>query len=880
MRRPAAIIAMLTAAASMTAALATVFPASADNGTNDGTPLSSWTKPVSDNLSEPFPGVQSQALNSKMFRIPGLLTLHNGWVLASADVRWGTTADSPANIDAAVSLSKDGGKTWTLSMTDHFVDVKDATTDWNGVDWPTRPSSKADRNASFIDPSILQTADGTIFRIIDAMPAYVGNFNPSQVGKESTGLDAKGNMLIAKGIADQPGSTKASDYVYYIDDSSVFDATVNGRKQRLRPIRAIDGNAEQQVWVDAEYNLYTRSGDAYAPQMTKQYATATAKSDVDIQNNVFYSQAEWKVYPTSYIWMRTADVAADGLTWSEPRVLNGIKTTPQEGFLGTGVGLGTTVVKADGTERLLFPVYNNLGNVMRASVIYSDDHGATWHRGSSVPGSSTSESEIVRMPDGRLRMYSRNVSNYVASQVSSDYGQTWTSSAQDKQLQTGSNDKVSFINVKGTLTDTAGKTWGNLVMGSYTVSVKRVGGIVRIGSMADNGDVTWLNNNDIRYPITESFSYSSLAQIDGNTIGLLREVTPDAGRILYDTFTITELLDKSGKTGWTYTADTSELDAAIARIDAEGLDEADYTAASWKPFAAALANARKVSGRTGATTGEVSDALSGLLDAREALVRRADNAELTALIGRIEAEISAGKLAESTYTPAAWRSLEIALANAKEVAADADVTTDQIGEAYAQLEQRRKELDDYLRPTAAEGKALLDEIANVTGGNAPVESKYTEKSWAAFQAALKNAQMIAYHSDSPTKAEVTEATERLAAATKALVERDNGGAGNGGDNGGTGDNGTGGDNGAGGNSGNGGTGGGDNGGGDTGTDTKPDDQQPDPGKKPGKDPAKNPSKPDGDGGLADTGSTAGMIALIAAGLIAAAGVSVALRRRA
>ncbi|KAB7791489.1 exo-alpha-sialidase [Bifidobacterium leontopitheci] len=773
----------ITAAIASIAALATLGCGLAAQPVNavaaEGDILSAWTKPVSGNLSEPFPDKTEQALGSQKFRIPGLMRLHNGWYLASADVRWGTTADSPANIDAAVSISKDAGKTWTLSMTDHFVDVKDATTDWNGVDWPAKPNSKADRNASFIDPSILQSADGTIYRVIDAMPAYVGNFNGPQVGKQSTGLDANGNMLIGKGEADKAASVEASKYTYYIDNGTTRSVTVNGVSRTLRPIRQISDNAQQNVWVDAEYNLYDQTGDTFTPQMTKQYKTAVAKSDVDIQNNVFYSQAEWKVYPTAYLWLRKGTVTDDGISWSDPEVLHNVKTGANEGFLGTGVGLGKAVIKSDGTERLLFPVYDNVSG-LHASVIYSDDAGKTWHRGQKVPGMSTSESEIVEMPNGKLRMYSRNTTNYVASSVSSDYGQTWSTAQTESALVCGADDKVSFINVAGTLTKD-GKTYGNLVMGSYTVSRKRVGGIIRIGSMDADGNVTWLNANDFRYPTSEHFSYSSLAQLDGNRIGLLREITADAGRIVYDTFDITDLLNKGTVTGWTYTADTSKLTSKIADIEAANPQESAYTPDSWKTFADALADAKTIAAKTGATETEIVDALDALTAAYDALTARADTTALTAKITAVEAE----QLNRDDYTADSWSTYAVALAEAKTIAADANATQAQVDAALKTLTEARdglqaKETPDPdpepepgEKPATPEQKAALDKaIADAKSENLSRDD-YTADSWKAYADALAEAERVAADNAATAK-QVDAALKALADARAGLKAADNG----------------------------------------------------------------------------------------------------------
>ena len=80
-------------------------------------------------------------------------------------------------------------------------------------------------------------------------------------------------------------------------------------------------------------------------------------------------------------------------------------------------GRGLTVeLGENGTERVLFQVYDNATGQERASTIYTDDGGATWHRGEHVTNNvgKTSESQTVLLPDGGIRMYSRNNIGYIS----------------------------------------------------------------------------------------------------------------------------------------------------------------------------------------------------------------------------------------------------------------------------------------------------------------------------------------------------------------------------------------------------------------------------------------------------------------------------------
>ena len=480
---------------------------------------------------------------SRRFRIPAMITLDNGWILTAADARWGSTMDAANNLDGLVSLSRDGGKTWEWQMINHFADYPDQT-----------PGAYK-KSASFIDPALIQSEDGTIYMVVDACPAYSGLQNGGTAGKESTGFDANGNLVIAKGEAGKIASTKAADYTCYIDGKAPQTKLVEGQNRTLYPIKDAAGQLTG-AWVDAEYNLYETSGDAVVKSLCKQEITGKT-----VQNNVFYSQSEWKIYPTFHIWLRTGTVTETGIQWSEPQILN-VKQQG-EGFVGVCPGRGLTVeLGENGTERVLFQVYDNATGQERASTIYTDDGGATWHRGEHVTNNvgKTSESQTVLLPDGGIRMYSRNNIGYISYADSYDGGVTWGPSHRDEDLSYVGNCMVSFINVDGALVDADNNVYTNLIVASYPKGSGRNNGVLRIGSVdAATNQVTWLNPAEIKYP--GSYLYSCLTQLEGENLGLLYEkedTSYGTGYILYDSFAMTSLLGE----GWEYLSEIPSLSLA------------------------------------------------------------------------------------------------------------------------------------------------------------------------------------------------------------------------------------------------------------------------------------------------------------------------------
>ena len=486
------------------------------------------------------PYIPNETGSSRRFRIPALITLDNGWILSAADARWGSTMDAANNLDGLVSLSRDGGETWEWQMVNHFADYPDQTI------------GAYRKSASFIDPALIQSEDGTIYMVVDACPAYSGLQNGGTAGKESTGFDANGNLVIAKGEAGKIASTKAADYTYYIDSKAPQTKLVEGQNHTLYPIKDASGQLTG-VWVDAEYNLYETSGDAVVKSLCKQEISGKT-----VQNNVFYSQSEWKIYPTFHIWLRTGNVTETGIQWSEPQILN-VKRQG-EGFVGVCPGRGLTVeLDENGTERVLFQVYDNATGQERASTIYTDDGGATWHRGEHVTNNvgKTSESQTVPLPDGGIRMYSRNDIGYISYADSYDGGVTWGPSHKDEDLSYVGNCMVSFINVDGALVDADNNVYTNLIAASYPKGIGRNNGVLRIGSIdAATGQVTWLNPADVKYP--GSYLYSCLTQLEGEDLGLLYEkedTSYGTGYILYDSFAMTSLLGE----GWEYLSELPSL---------------------------------------------------------------------------------------------------------------------------------------------------------------------------------------------------------------------------------------------------------------------------------------------------------------------------------
>ncbi|MBR3815452.1 MAG: exo-alpha-sialidase [Clostridia bacterium] len=449
------------------------------------------------NYEQPF---DRGTLNVKEYRIPALYTLENGAVIAGADMRYDHGSDSPNNIDIAVAVSEDGYTGWEYNVINYFDDYADGKT---GTD-----------SASYIDSAIVQSKKtDRIFVLADIYPSG-GGWKPS--GAETGFVDIDGEKCLLLTDGDYAGDIDAFEY-YLGKDGVVYNKA---------------DNTATEYTVDAEYRLYKNGA---ALMMDQKGAEG-----VKVQQNVFYKEAELSCYLTSYLCIRYSD--DNGETWSAPQLISAQVKQKGETFIGTAPGRGIVTTLADGTERIIFCVYDNTGLLghdpifENASTIYSDDNGATWHRGEEttivVGIQKTSEAQIVELAtqeDGMpvLRMYARNGSNYIAYADSYDGGISWTTFVRDEALQGTKNCMYSFINTskeidgKKVILSSAG---GNLD--------KRADGIVRVG-LVDSTDINNIKVEWItKYRVEPGFfGYSCLTELADGNIGYLYE--DEASHIRY-----------------------------------------------------------------------------------------------------------------------------------------------------------------------------------------------------------------------------------------------------------------------------------------------------------------------------------------------------------
>lgn len=144
-----------------------------------------------------------------------------------------------------------------------------------------------------------------------------------------------------------------------------------------------------------------------------------------------------KVRDARSVWICKSE--DDGLSWSKPVEIT--KTTKDTGWgwYATGPGVGIQIKYGPHKGRLVIPCdhsYADPNGHLRggkyeygAHIIYSDDHGKTWHLGGTIRP-KTNECQIVELADGNgtllinMRSYFRRQCRTQA--ISYDGGMSWT----------------------------------------------------------------------------------------------------------------------------------------------------------------------------------------------------------------------------------------------------------------------------------------------------------------------------------------------------------------------------------------------------------------------------------------------------------------------
>lgn len=433
------------------------------------------------------------------YRIPSLLKTEKGTLLAGADERIEQACDW-GNIGMVIRRSEDDGVTWGKRET--IVNLR------NNPRVPLVTSGDYSGSPINMDMALVQdTSSKTkrIFSIYDMFP------------------EGRGVISIA--------NTPEKEYTQ-IGGQSYLNLYNNEKKSKVFTIRD----------KGIVYNFKGKKTDYHV-------ITETTKSDhsnlgdiykgKQLLGNIYFTKhktSPFRLAKSSYVWMSYSD--DDGRTWSSPRDITASLRRRGMKFLGIGPGKGIVLKWGPHAGRIIIPAYStNWKSHLRGSqssrLIYSDDHGKTWHTGKAVNDNrvlsngekihsltmdnkkeQNTESVPVQLKNGDIKLFMRNLTGNLEVATSKDGGETWQNHVKrykevhDAYVQLSAirfeHDKKEYI----------------LLVNANGPGKKRQDGYARLAQVNRNGSFKWLYHHHIQ---DGSFAYNSVHQLNNDQFGVLYE---------------------------------------------------------------------------------------------------------------------------------------------------------------------------------------------------------------------------------------------------------------------------------------------------------------------------------------------------------------------
>lgn len=516
----------------------------------------------------------SQAKNTAdelTYRIPSLLSVkdNEGRNVVISAIDLSERGSDSGRVQVVSRVSVDGGKSFGEMKTVLSLPVSKT------------PQGGEEYNCAFaIDPILTQCKNGDILIIVDVYPESMGIMRRSWLDKGSGYVTVDGKSCLAlysekTKVGTGRGKKRARPFTVR---ENGFVYTPDGEKTNYYLPKNHSAEYAFETLGDMYYAVGTpdyidtcppmipeegEGKDIYCgnvflsegkgefflnnPTAVKKRVVSPEKSGDEYSK---YKCVETKPAPLSvtvnnYLYaIRSKDF---GQTWEQPVDITATVMTEKEFFVGTGPGIAICLKNQNDKSkngRLLAPVYN----LLKTSVIYSDDNGKTWKRSSC--SKNIDESQLVELSDGTVLCFGRQrMLGKTPCSVSVDGGETWEKAG--KAPLSSIRCQKSVIAVpKSSYTNDMDKNKDYLLFcassGTLQKNSKRFFGTITVAEVGDDKKIKPLKqrtivSNGVRGKYKNFFAYSSLAALENGNFAVLFEGLP-SGLGTYMEFTLDWLL--------------------------------------------------------------------------------------------------------------------------------------------------------------------------------------------------------------------------------------------------------------------------------------------------------------------------------------------------
>lgn len=428
-----------------------------------GYALSISTKPA-DGTTTGNPFVRGTG-GSNSFRIPAMVTLNDGTIVAAADARWNTTYDG-GGLDTIASYSTDNGANWNYTFANYLGDNGNV---YNGSG-----------STAFIDPA-LATDGSTVYMLCDLYPYGVAlNGSGNNAPSTAVGFNGDGKLLL---------SSDGANYNYYLDGTVIKDS---------------NGNEISDYTVDAYFNIKSTDGTT--------------------DTNLFFSDSPYQVVRTGYLYLTSS--SDGGKTWSAPTLIPNVKTASEQVCL---VGPGRGLVTGGKIIFPVYSYNGSSSSQQMGFIYSSDSGKTWSRSANFTGDSWSSESAVVALSDGTLRFFYRNGNSrlcYADYTWGTGWGSavnTGISTNSNTQISAISYSKT----VDGKQVILVSCPTGSNNAGSADSSASaRLNGKIFVGLVNSDNTMSWQDSAKISVPSVNSsnqFMYSCLTELNDGKIAILYE---------------------------------------------------------------------------------------------------------------------------------------------------------------------------------------------------------------------------------------------------------------------------------------------------------------------------------------------------------------------